>query len=454
MDERNVALHRLFKVRGVADRLMNNGMSEIEATAKATIFAKAAKALHNDGRHDNKRAVAAFVPGRIEVMGKHTDYCGGRSLVVTVEKGICFVAIPREDSLVRIVDVQRGGECEFELSPDIQPPIGHWSNYPMTVGRRIARNFPGVLKGCDIAIGSDLPPAAGLSSSSAMITGMFLVLSKINHLPARPEYEKNIQSIEDLAAYCGTIENGRTFNGLEGDRGVGTFGGSQDHTAILCCKAGYVSQYAFCPVRQERDIRLPEELTFVVVNSGVIAEKTGSALEKFNAVAGRAGRLVELWNKSSDEKIGCLADSMKTPEFMNKFLGILSEHSELDRKELLTLRLEQFIHESERLIPEVGDCLSRHSFVRLGTLVDMSQRLAETHLLNQVAETIELQHRAREAGAIAASAFGAGFGGGVWALCERSKADIFLARWLETSEHQVQGASGFVSRAGPPAMVF
>ena len=62
---------------------------------------------------------------------------------------------------------------------------------------------------------------------------------------------------------------------------------------------------------------------------------------------------------------------------------------------------------------------------------DASHRNADENLGNQVPQTNDLQRRARELGAPAASAFGAGFGGSVWALVERSGVDDFANAWLE-----------------------
>jgi galactokinase len=119
----------------------------------------------------------------------------------------------------------------------------------MTVARRLAMNFPGELIGADIGFASDLPPSAGLSSSSALIVAFFLALANVNWLTDHLAYQQNISNREDAAGYLGTIENGQSFGTLAGDRGVGTFGGSQDHTAILCARAGMLRQYSFCPVR-------------------------------------------------------------------------------------------------------------------------------------------------------------------------------------------------------------
>jgi galactokinase len=143
----------------------------------------------------------------------------------------------------------------------------------MTVARRVARNFAGDLHGAEIAIASNLPSAAGLSSSSALTIAIFLALDAVNDLHHRDEYLANIRSNEDLAGYLAAVENGQTFGTLIGDRGVGTLGGSQDHTAILCGRAGVLRQFGFCPVKHERDVPLPPDHVFVIAVSGVVAEK-------------------------------------------------------------------------------------------------------------------------------------------------------------------------------------
>src|SRR3954463_9899064 len=82
---------------------------------------------------------AWWVPGRIEFLGKHTDYAGGRSLVCAVERGICAIASPREDVGVSVIDAGRSPakSVQFALDPGLHPTPGHWSNYPMTVAGRV-----------------------------------------------------------------------------------------------------------------------------------------------------------------------------------------------------------------------------------------------------------------------------------------------------------------------------
>src|SRR3954470_22868943 len=83
---------------------------------------------------------AWWVPGRIEFLGKHTDYAGGRSLLCATERGFAVVAVPRADARVRVHDATSGESVEGKLSGELVVPHDHWSNYPLTVCRRIARN--------------------------------------------------------------------------------------------------------------------------------------------------------------------------------------------------------------------------------------------------------------------------------------------------------------------------
>ena len=444
--------------RDLAERLAETGLSPGACLAKADRFAGAAAALAGIGPDRSVGPLRAFsVPGRIEVLGKHTDYAGGSSMVVAAEQGFALVAAPRRDRQVRLVDAVSGETAGFELGPDLSPPLGHWSNYPMTVARRVARNFPGVCRGADIAFASDLPPAAGMSSSSALIVAVFLALADVNQFAARAEYRRNIHGPLDLAGYLGTIENGQTFGSLEGDRGVGTFGGSEDHTAILGAEPGHVSQYAYCPVRFQRAIPLPAGYTFAVGASGVAAEKTGPAMEKYNAASRLASTLAELWcrhtGRTDPHLAAVLASGPTAAGDLSRIVRTaMPEGAQADA---LLARLNHFIEENGQILPAAGDALARGDWGALGDLVDRSQHAAERLLGNQVPETSRLARIARQCGAVAASAFGAGFGGSVWALVETGRTGSFLrdwaaAYWLEFPQHAAT-SSFFVAGAGPAA---
>ena len=162
-----------FAEKTISSALCEKGLSEMEAEKKAILFSKVVSALIEAGIDGDRESFGHFVPGRIEVLGKHTDYGGGRSIVTTVERGFCILAVPREDNVVTIVAAGDRKRVEVQISPKIVLPESGWTNYPITVLRRMSRNF-GELQGADIAFISDLPQAAGLSSSSAFMISIFL----------------------------------------------------------------------------------------------------------------------------------------------------------------------------------------------------------------------------------------------------------------------------------------
>jgi galactokinase len=397
-----------------------------------------------------------FVPGRLEVLGKHTDYAGGRSLICAAERGICFAVAPRTDGRVRVVDATGGGEADFAIGPGLRSAPGHWANYPMTVARRLARNFPGPLRGADVAFASNLPPAAGMSSSSALVVGFYVALADANELERRPEYTGNVQGTEQLAGYLGAVENGRSFGDLRGDAGVGTAGGSEDHTAILCCREGQLSQYAFCPIRHQRSVRLPGAWVFAIGVSGVVADKNSAAREAYNRAAHAVDVIMQAWRAATGRADLWLADAVaSSPDAPDRMRQVLrgAPVATMSAQALLD-RLEQFLVESAEIVPEVADCLARGDVEGVGLLVERSQRAAERWLGNQVQETITLARTARKLGAAAASSFGAGFGGAVWALVKTQGAGDFLDRWARDYRtafpSRAPHAEFFLTRPGPP----
>ena len=437
------------------NQLLAAQFSEMRVPEKVALFEKANRALQNFGVSKQQEISSLFVPGRNEFLGKHTDYAGGRSLICAVEQGICLSSLPRTDNQVRIIDAASQEQVSFPLTAEINPNTNHWSNYPMTVIRRIAKNFPKKLRGADIAFISDLPPAAGLSSSSALIVAFFLALAEINQLEEHENYQMNIHSREDLAGYLGCVENGSTFGTLSGDKGVGTFGGSQDHTAILCCQANQLSQYSFCPVQYEQTLSFPEGYCFVIGVSGVVAEKTGAAREKYNRLSLATAAILRHWRQSSGREDATLAQAIShssdAPHFIREALS-QSADTVFSPQELLN-RFDQFMLESFEIILAVSEALTGGRVEEIGDLIDRSQQAAEQLLGNQVAETIWLARSARQLGAIAASAFGAGFGGSVWALVEIERAARFASEWSKDYRNRfpqtADRATFLLTNAGP-----
>src|SRR5439155_107885 len=311
------------------------------ARDKEQLFERARRTLANDCpaeprpyRHQR----SFFVPGRLEVLGKHTDYAGGRSLLCTVERGICLVAAPRDDDRIRIVDAADGSTVACRIDPNLPSPVGDWSNYPLTVVRRVARNFPAARRGVDMALVSDLPAAAGMSSSSALMIATFLALADAN---------------------------------------------------------------------------------------------AGAARDRYNRASLATQRILSLWREATRRDDRSLAAAVRSDGGASDRIREILRHS-ADREftpALLLNRFDQFVEESDVLVPAVVDLFARGEIDRLGALVDRSQDAAERLLGNQIDETVGLARSARALGALASSAFGAGFGGSVWALVTQAAEAEFEARW-------------------------
>jgi galactokinase len=447
----------------IADFLEKAGLSRGEASRKADLLAVATRALAVEGAALERR-LHFFVPGRIEIVGKHTDYAGGRSLICATEQGMVFVAGARRDDRVVFIDARDGSRVETLLREQ-QPEVDGWGVYATTVIRRIVRNFPGRFTGAGIAFSSDLPPSAGLSSSSALICGFFAALAEVNDLPRHPQYRAHVSSLEDLAGYLGCVENGNAMGTLAGDSGVGTLGGSQDHTAILCSVARHLSRYRYSPVAREALIPLDPGHTFVVATSGIVATKTGHARDRYNRASRAVSALLEIWNNATGERAHTLHDALAAdPVTRARELATLVPRGStpavhagcrFDSHELAD-RLQQFVDETFVIVPEATEALLTGDLSGFGALVDRSQAGAESGLRNQLPETRALVRMARDIGAAAASSFGAGFGGSVWALVRSHDTAVFsrewLARYMGLHPGTAARARVITTGAGPPLL--
>jgi galactokinase len=280
-----------------------------------------------------------------------------------------------------------------------------------------------------------------MSSSSALMIGVATALVRVAGIEARAEWRMNIRGTLDAAGYYACIENGFTFGTLEGDAGVGTQGGSEDHAAILAATPGHVSAFAFVPMRHAGSVAVPEHWRFVLAPCGVTAEKTGTAREAYNRLAHAARALLDLWNAGGRRpQAVSLASVLQNPRAAHRLRDLARSSAPAGwPKDALEERLDHFTREDAR-VPEALDAFREADAAKLTAFSEQSQADAETLLGNQIPETIALARSARALGAFAACSFGAGFGGSVWALADRAAAD-------ELAQHWHPGA--FVAAPGP-----
>jgi len=441
-------------VSRIADTFQVLGMAAQDAASRAALF----DTLHQSAPRilDGAAEWQRFTPGRIEIFGKHTDYAGGHSLLATVPRGIALTARRRHDGIVRVGDIFDGQLIEVDPSAEAPPHYHGLQKYVHVVAHRFFLNFPGCELGTNVAIASDLPRASGMSSSSALVVGVAMALIERAGLRGRDEWRQHLPDEHALAWYLGCVENGLDFPGLPGTAGVGTHGGSQDHTAIIACSPEHVSLYRFVPVKPLDRTRMPDDWVFVIASSGVQADKADSVRDRYNRASNGVRTLHRIWNEHAAQAAPSLADAITTTgdavAQLRTWIGPTADGA--FSADDLNRRLDHFINETARA-PLALDAFRRADRDALGRLAADSQREAASLLGNQIPQTILLAQLARDLGAFAASNFGAGFGGSVWAAMHAADAETFGREWVRAYARQrpeIGEVEWFVSRPGPAAV--
>ena len=216
---------------------------------------------------------ALRVPGRVNLIGEHTDYNNCPVFPMAVNREVLALFRAREDGMIRVRDAQpEYGSIEFPLETQIAPDkAGSWGNYFKAGIQELilsAESVPsdiGALRGFDMAIDSTIPPAAGMSSSSALVVLASLAFLAVNS--AAPATRSGRLALAELCA--------------RGERYTGTQGGGMDQAAIMLGRAGHAMKIDFNPLRS-REAPLPQAHVIVVAHSTVSAPKTQSMMDAYN----------------------------------------------------------------------------------------------------------------------------------------------------------------------------
>lgn len=338
------------------------------------------------------------VPGRVNLIGEHIDYHNLAVLPMAVPRAIRIAYRARMDGELRAVSGDGYRELELRVdSEHVAGAPGDWSNY-VKAAILAARSRWTVSHGIEAAVVSDLPPAAGLSSSSALLTGFTLALLRANGI--EPEFEELMDVLP------------------EGEHFVGTRGGGMDHAAVLACRAGAALLVEFAPIAVT-PIGIPAGWEFLVAHSLVTAEKSGAVKEKYNSrrAAGTAG----LRRLGFETFKAALAS------------GSIEDLSARARSELAGEELLCFLHvatEAAR-VRDAVTALRAADLEGFGRLLDASHTSLRDQLRISCPELDSLVEAARASGAVGARLTGAGFGGCAVILCrqgERSAVRERLAR--------------------------
>ena len=350
-------------------------------------------------------------PGRVNLIGEHLDYAGLSVLPMAIERRITLYVGPRADGRVRIVNVCREhGEREFAVEQAIPPwPAGDWGNYPKAAVQGLVDDGRRPI-GFDALLSSDLPPAAGLASSSALVVAIALGALAV------AGSQTDINSLE-LAALLARAE-----------QYVGARGGGMDQAAILAGRAGFASHVAFDPLRVEW-IPVPDGWSFIVAHSLATAEKSGPARDTYNRRRHEVERALTELGLQGEGYAGLMARF--GPGEIDQLGGELPEP--------LRRRFRHVVNESVRTT-RAASALRSGDIAEFGRLMLASHESLRTEFQVSTPALDELVRVSIAAGAAGARLTGAGLGGCVLALVPVARLDDALHR-LHTTIYAAHGLS-------------
>jgi galactokinase len=141
-------------------------------------------------------AVRAFGPGRVNLIGEHTDYNDGLALPFAIDLGITVTARDSDDGNMHATALELGEQDRFPLADP--PPGGGWRAFVRGITSELGQaGYP--VRAADLTISGSLPRGAGLSSSAALEVALALAL--LGHA-GLPEPDRR-----DLAKICSRVEN-------------------------------------------------------------------------------------------------------------------------------------------------------------------------------------------------------------------------------------------------------
>ena len=420
-----ITLEKILSTDLIQDAFVERSGIDRDWGQQVQQYREIADEMIQDGFPLSYTVALVWSPGRIEVLGKHTDYAGGVSLLTALDRGFALVAARNESTIIDIKDVSTGQQIYCAVS-DLSIKGGHkWGAYAEILLKRLRLNFGSFSQGCTLYFQSNLPSSAGMSSSSALVISLFLGLRGVYGLHTRESYRTALTSPLEMAEYLGYVENGSTYKTLVGERGVGTKGGSQDHIAILCSKSNTLSLFSFLPARFEGEVDIPVGYCFCIASSGVQATKTSNVLEMYNQSAWLVHEALAWCNRQMGFTCSTLGELTTLVSF-EEIETCLQSHA---KGEALIDRVRHFQQEVYHIIPYAFEALKEGNLEAFGAYVDRSVAMGDVYLHNQIKETLSLAQFARDLRAVASSPFGAGFGGAVWALVPEDYSPEFLASW-------------------------
>ena len=276
-----------------------------------------------------------FAPGRVNIIGEHTDYNDGFVMPCAINYGMAVSFAKRNDSIWRVYAIDINEQDEFDLSQDFTQSEHKWANYVRGVVRYIQEQCPEFKQGADLVMASDVPMSSGLSSSAALEISIGKTCQVLGNLPLSLAQIALIgQKAENkfVGANCGNMD--QLTSAL----------GQKDHLIMIDCRSLEITP---TPV--------PQGYSIAIINSNV----------KHDLVTGEYNNRRQECEQAA-KFFGVKALRDVTPEQFHARENELKAESELAYK-----RAKHVVYEDQRVLDAV-QALKANDMVKLGQLMGES----------------------------------------------------------------------------------
>lgn len=326
-------------------------------------------------------------PGRVNLIGEHTDYNDGFVLPMAIDRAVWIALRPRSDDRVAVYSADYGQTGEFSVDRLVKEGSG-WIEYfkgvawvLQAVGYRL-RGWEGIVQG-------DVPVGAGLSSSAALELAVARAFAAVAELPWNPvEMAKLGQRAENewVGMRCGIMDQ------------LVSAAGEAGHAILIDCRS-----------LQIEPVPLPDSVAVVILDTGTRRGLVDSAYNQRRAEC-----------ESAAEFFGVKALRDVDPD---RFQQVSSQLEEPARRRALHV-----IMENERTL-QAADAMRRGEIAALGVLMNKSHAsLRDDYEVSSQALDTMVQIAVGHPACHGARMTGAGFGGCAVALVDASAAEEFAAR--------------------------
>ena len=353
-----------------------------------------------------------FAPGRVNLIGEHTDYNGGNVFPCAIDKGTYGLVKKRNDRKFRMYSENFAdlGVMEFTLDELTNDKKHDWANYPKGVIKMFLEAGQKIDSGFDILFSGNIPNGAGLSSSASIEMLTAIVLKDLFHLSIDPvEMAQLGKKTENL--FIGVN------SGIMDQFAVAM--GKKDHAILLDCNT---LKYDYVPVVLKDEV-------IVIANTN---KRRGLADSKYNERRAECDEaLAELQTKLPIKALGELS------------IEQFEANKNLIKSPVRQKRAKHAVYENQRTLKAQKE-LSAGNLTEFGKLMNQSHiSLRDDYEVTGVELDTLAALAWEQPGVVGSRMTGAGFGGCTVSIVKKDKVDDFIKNVGEAYKNKIGYAADF-----------